>query len=601
MYEKIYLKKDISCSKGGLQTPSRVLIQSTIMPFLSLGSVLLSLVAALPATSRALAPFKGVTGSSTTAQPPPSSPHVSALPPYSTARCVIHPSMNTVRLLCSDPSQANHETKKKGHKHELMLTVGNLDWSVEPSQISDLLARVVGSEEHGTVLITVKALPQPPRSRDEGKRHCGSATIEFATKEAALMGMERLMESQEKKQWRVRWAWISDEQTTARSLLNDEPTPERVLLRKNRAESYARARKRIIDKTDEVIQVSSLAMDLYSKGDSTSDHTNNPLDLSLLPVLEAPRLDWSQCPEIIDPTRGGGLLEGTLRGERKRAAVEAFLHVLQNALLESNEAAADHQPRNVVADLGSGGGNLSLPLAWWLKKHGGSVVAVDIDHHALDLLAQRAETIVGVGIETMAEDLLHLIAGPNDDHSTLSATSMDNNNQIAACCAIVSLHACGSASDLAMSVAISHSLPFAISPCCIGKLNSSRRLVPGRMPPSRTAEISYPRSARLANAISFSDYQLLAAAADYGVGGSNDADDVQELERRNRCRAAKQIVETDRLLWAKEMGYDVRMVELPRIGPRYPKRELLLGAKGNSAVAYKISRLGTTIVPNRCE
>lgn len=289
-------------------------------------------------------------------------------------------------------------------------------------------------------------------------------------------------------------------------------------------------------------------------------------------------------------------MEGTLRGERKRAAVEAFLCVLQDALLESNEAAADHQPRSVVADLGSGGGNLSLPLAWWLKKHGGSVVAVDIDHHALDLLARRAEAIVGVGIETMEEDLLHLIARPNDDHPTLSATSMDNNNQIANCSAIVSLHACGSASDLAMSVAISHSLPFAISPCCTGKLNASRRLVPGRMPPSRTAEISYPRSAWLTNAISFSDYQLLAAAADYGVGGSNDEDDAQELERRNRCRAAKQIVETDRLLWAKEMGYYVRMVELPRIGPRYPKRELLLGAKRNSAVAYKISRLGTTTI-----
>lgn len=576
------------------------------MPFLSSGSVLLSLVAALPETSHALnPPWKGVISA-----PLPSR---AKTPPWG----VIHPSKNTVHVLFSNSlSQDNqsHQTKKtnkkNGHKHERMLTVGNLDWSVEASEISDQLAFVVvgSDDEHHdssetAALITVKALPNPPRSRDEGKLHCGSATIEFATKQAALMGMERLMESQEAKQWRVRWAWISDEEQTAARNLRDEPTTDRLLIRKKRAESYARARKRIIDKTDKVIQVAASAMDLFHKGGSTSVHpTNHPMDLSLLPVLASPSLDWSQCPEIIDPIRGGGLLEGTLRGERKRAAVEAFFYVLQDALLESNEAATENgKSRSVVADLGSGGGNLSLPLAWWLKKHEACVVAVDIDNHALDLLAQRAKGVVGVSIDTMEEDLLHLIARPNDDYPILSASSNDNNNRIADCSAIVSLHACGSASDLAMSVAISHSLPFAISPCCIGKLNESRRLVLGRMPPPRNTEICYPRSARLTNAISFLDYQLLAAAADYGVGGSNDEDNVQELERRHRCRAAKQIVETDRLLWAKEMGYDVRLVELPRIGSRYPKRELLLGAKRNSAAACKISRLETTIIANRCE
>ena len=40
---------------------------------------------------------------------------------------------------------------------------------------------------------------------------------------------------------------------------------------------------------------------------------------------------------------------------------------------------------------------------------------------------------------------------------------------------------------------------------------------------------------------------------------------------------------------AKEQGYVVRMVELPRIGPLYNKRELLLGAKKGTEVATRLS------------
>lgn len=86
---------------------------------------------------------------------------------------------------------------------------------------------------------------------------------------------------------------------------------------------------------------------------------------------------------------------------------------------------------------------------------------------------------------------------------------------------------------------------------------------------------------------------MLAAAADYGVGSSKEEVDEQELARRRRCRTAKQIVEIDRLQWAKERGYYIRMMEMPRIGPLYPKRELLLGAKIGSSAASRISQLPT--------
>ena len=478
---------------------------------------------------------------------------------------------------------------RRGQHSPVAVHVGNLNWSITPLQITKQLLETVAPTKD-PVVIEVHKVSQPTRKREEGKLHCGSATVTFATTDDAQRGMERILESSHHHQWKVRWAWIRHGSTT----IDDTVSPERRLLRKTRAESHARARQRQVQKTKEVILSAAETMNLSH---SSNNDTKNHLLLQQIPVLEAPRLDWSSCPEIMDPIRGGGLVEGTLRGQRKQAAVEAFLHVLQNALLDikTNDASTETQQICMVADLGSGTGNLSLPLAWWVKKLGLGVLAVDIDGHALSLLLQRANAVEGITIETMEQDLMNLIAIKSESTTcdvVPERISHEDIQRLAGCSAVVSLHACGSASDLAMEVAISHSLPFAISPCCIGKLNASRRHVSGYLPASFNT-IQYPRSRRLTDAMSFSDYQLLAAAADYGVGG--DMEEAQELARRYRCRSAKQIVETDRLQWAKEMGYDVRMVELPRIGPHYPKRELLLGAKRGTAAASRILSLRTVI------
>ena len=110
--------------------------------------------------------------------------------------------------------------------------------------------------------------------------------------------------------------------------------------------------------------------------------------------------------------------------------------------------------------------------------------------------------------------------------------------------------------------------------------------------------VSYPRSIWLNKALlSFEDYQLLAAAADYGVPTDSKVDgvvDEQDLARRRRCKISKKIIEIDRLQWAKENGYYIRLLEMPRIGPLYPKRELLLGAREESHAALKLSQLATT-------
>jgi SAM-dependent methyltransferase len=535
-----------------------------------------------------------------------------------------------------------------GSISKLIVKVAHLDWTISPEELSKQILQVVvptsttaeaatatNNNNDSNIVVQFTQLSNPPRKRDENKLHGGSATLTFQSTREAAMAMERiesfskqqqqLQQQQEPQQepprswgWKAKWAWepptINQEE--------EVPSAEVIARRKMRAEAYVRRKQRVAQRTDEIIQS-------VLRGTDDADGGNT---VSLLSVLQAPRLDWSSCPNAIDPVRGGGIVKGTARGQRKQAAVEAFLHVLENILLldeEEDDVEEDEEGikkrHDVIADLGCGGGNLSLSLAWWLhkKKPGrSSVLAVDINGRSLDILGQRAKeadaaaasssggTTTGFSscIETMEQDLLRLIRPPQDDDNSSSSTAKNSMLLPADCSAVVSLHACGSASDMAMAVATSHSLPFAISPCCIGKVNTIRQpqqqhLVSGRMMPqllstiNRSAapsDFSYPRSAWLSNALkdSLGDYHLLTSAADYSGVDSKD-DDEEEMARRLRCRKAKRIVEADRLRWAKEWGYYVRMVELPRIGPHYPKRELLLGAKKGTKAAFRISQLVT--------
>ena len=274
------------------------------------------------------------------------------------------------------------------------------------------------------------------------------------------------------------------------------------------------------------------------------------------PTLVADTVAWPEMPAAADPGRGGRLRGA--RASRKRVHVEAFLAVLP-ALLAGGGAR--------VVDVGCGTGNLAAPLAEWYD-----VVAVDVNAEPLRLLAAREPRV-----ECVEADAAALVGG-----------------DLFGADAVVSLHACGAVSDLALDAALERGAPFAISPCCLGKLLTDRAVVGGRMPRLTTSQraaapegISYPRSSWLG--LSERDYRTLAAAADYGVGAA-DGDDVVALQKR-----AKRAVETDRLAYAEERyGFATRLVDLPTDDARYPKRELLLGAPAGTPAAEAIGRLRTT-------
>lgn len=463
-----------------------------------------------------------------------------------------------------------------------IICVANLDWYSPKDTVADMLVGALGN----TLVknITVRDFTgQTQRKRDQDKLHSGKAFVEFHTSDAAIMGMQALQDFSESKEClselRLRFAptYLLEPKEIKAGVAPTVLSPERIQLRKERAEQYARRRQRVAQATDDVIQS---VLDRDSEGF---------LDPSL-PVLDAPELDWSQCPLEIDPVRGGGLEKGTGRGKRKRAAVEAFLYILQEALLEPVEKGRLIQ----IADLGCGTGNLANPLAWFLQTQNVSMVGVDFNADSLTRMTERARSI-GMRVETMEQDLNDLVASTNSTRNlTCSSSTGTSVATMLNFTAVVSLHACGTASDLAIAAAVKEGVPFAVSPCCIGKVKKS--MLPGRMPAldpddsvGRNPVISYPRSTWLKVILTTSEYRLLAAAADYGVT-ENDADP-EELVRRQRCKMAKRIVEMDRLQWASERHYCVGMVELPRIGPLYPKRELLLGAQRGSIAASRISRL----------
>lgn len=455
--------------------------------------------------------------------------------------------------------------------------IGNIDWNVPLKEVEDYLASI--SEDVSVVDIRVKEATT--KKRDVGKCHGGSAQIEFESHDDASKALDTFQNlSNEiedipigsiKSRWALNHA-VDKKQHTEKK---NEISQERILHRKMRAEKYARQRQAIAKRTDDLLE-----------------YINSSLKIKVgieLEILDSPPLSWSkEIPDEIDPMRGGGLRKGTERGKRKQAQVECFYDVLYEILNENEDKRSDtDNGLELVADLGSGAGNLSLPLAWLLKENNSKykVLAIDINKRSLQRLEERAERIQ-VELETLDEDLFNLINDVAKDEDPLKH-----------CSAIVSLHACGAASDLAIENAVRREIPFIISPCCVGKAKAKRQA--GNMPTmsaqrSGTPDsLTYPRSSILREIVGDEDYNLILSAADYSASERIDLDSDKEMKHIHRGKLAKNLVETDRLMWAEERNYTIRLLEIPRLGEFYPKRQILIGAKAGSGSAARILKLKT--------
>ncbi|KAL7430749.1 hypothetical protein ACHAXM_002340 [Skeletonema potamos] len=310
-----------------------------------------------------------------------------------------------------------------------------------------------------------------------------------------------------------------------------------------------------------------------------------------IPTLGIPQsssIDWDKLDAELDPIRGGNLRQGSLRGLRKRAQIEAF-HFIISTILHAQLQSSDKRNNDVtIIDAGSGAGNLAISLAGlsYSSIINIKVLAVDVNEHALTKLSNRVETILAPEkLETCCADLA------NYDLILSKIKQLSNHSVI-----VVSLHACGAASDMAMNLAIRCNAPFIICPCCTAKSLTKRTLPTEKDKRTKfdlsasfqrsgaSSDIEYPRSKWLMDKLCNSDavdmtleekYTLLAKVADVGLGPQTPSQQRQQQAR------AKKIVELDRLMAAsEEHGYDVRLMRISNHDPLvYSKGDLLIGGK----------------------
>ena len=259
-----------------------------------------------------------------------------------------------------------------------------------------------------------------------------------------------------------------------------------------------------------------------------------------------------------------------------------------------------------IIDCGSGAGNLAISLAGMLSRHRNdsnnqhvNVLAVDVNKQALQRLEHRA------GVSEIPTGCLSTLCADLADTQEIISHIPQNHDIV-----VVSLHACGSASDMAMELALECKCPFVICPCCTAKsltkrsdaLQTSKTFKSNAsfLRSGSTADITYPRSNWLSNRLAKptleskhdkennngyegnkmntsmeeEQYTILAKVADVGLGPQTPE------SQREHQRRAKKIVEIDRLQCASENDFTVTLIRMANHNPLfYGKGEVLLGAK----------------------
>ena len=393
-----------------------------------------------------------------------------------------------------------------------------------------------------------------------------------------------------------------------------------------------------------------------------SDLSNTTMRTPTLLVPPNHTIRWDQLSPYVDPMQGGkissrgdkALYKVMARATRKRAQVEAFFYIISqllNGMLPTPQhncgGNGDNRhaiktntvERVTIVDAGCGAGNLAIGLAGLLysnpfgpsvqsacmgNTHNVDVLAVDVNDQALQRLQNRANAFLPpTSIQTHCADL----ANVNKIASFIFKCNNNNINRHKI--VIVSLHACGAASDMAMNLAFACNAPFVVCPCCTAKALTRRKSEKQEENQGQevqavsmydesasfwrsgaTSDIEYPRSAWLRkmlmqkesqikgalddeyckhlDAISMEGkYSILAKIADVGLGPQTPT------EQQNHQRHAKRIVELDRLRYASEKhGYEVRLVQIESDDPLpYGKGDILLGALKGSLEARVLMNL----------
>jgi len=342
-----------------------------------------------------------------------------------------------------------------------------------------------------------------------------------------------------------------------------------------------------------------------------------PQYLKLPPLTDAGTLKPKTWPfDILPPA--ASICGKRNRVWKKEAQIRSMIQCVLNMLPRGKESSCDRHScactsdnsikskrRMKIVDFGGGSGHLALPLALLLPQC--EVVIVDLKASSLELAHRRAKLVhselkqnkIGKGInhseynDKMVKDL-H-IGRRGRKLLDVAADKADYRNIHVVCEGVpnlktfhgdirsytdsfdlgLALHACGEATDLAMDQCVKGGAAFLAAPCCVGKLSKEKsNPYTFQATQSNISSISYPRSDFFRTTMGISDieFNALASAGDYG-----ESVDMGTWKGSSR-RAAKTIIESDRILWAKQMGYET---SLTRMQPwaASPKNDIIVGWK----------------------
>jgi hypothetical protein len=240
-----------------------------------------------------------------------------------------------------------------------------------------------------------------------------------------------------------------------------------------------KSEKARVNKLNKLARLDRLMESIFERRDDSAGLPSCLLDMAR-PLLSTGtpslgRLDWPKMPDTCDPFRVAVRMAGTPRGLRKRETVEAFAWLLEQILMPEmhcNRASGQSRTptlpadiptdarrvgersleslatRPTIVDLGCSSGSLILALAFAFPE--AHFIGVDLKPSSLALLRARAAK-----------------AGLSSSISTWEGRIEEYEGP---CDVVLSLHACGGASDAALQLAARRAVRFAVSPCCIGAL-----------------------------------------------------------------------------------------------------------------------------------
>eukprot|EP00933_Yihiella_yeosuensis_P021836 TRINITY_DN17239_c0_g3_i1.p1 TRINITY_DN17239_c0_g3~~TRINITY_DN17239_c0_g3_i1.p1 ORF type:complete len:332 (-),score=46.25 TRINITY_DN17239_c0_g3_i1:492-1487(-) len=242
------------------------------------------------------------------------------------------------------------------------------------------------------------------------------------------------------------------------------------------------------------------------------------------PVSSLPtplHLNWKEVPEGLDPAQGELDEE---RAGRKRAQVASLAMYAIRMMT----------PNCRVVEFGAGSGHLGILIAY--QRPDVQVVMVETKDYSIPVAQQRVDSL---GLKNCK-----VFHGTVDEYAA-TADRFD---------LAVGLHTCGLLADAILGLVVRRGAAACIVPCCYGQVATLKE---DHLRGEGTSQRMHPCSTTVINALGdrgLESFPWCAKSADF-VGGRGGAfDDTSEgFQTALRCM---QTVDTDRIWWARERGYE---------------------------------------------